>query len=223
MHASRQAHGHSPRDAGSTRPYGAAGQPRTRSSLTLPPREHRQRDRGANGGALAVDLLTGAVAGAVGVWAMDRVDWFLYERGLDTPETRRQTEAARPGGMDPAHVTAKMAADAIGVRLSSPKENPAGLAVHYSLGIMPGMLYGAMRERVDYVGRGRGLGYGFALFVVEDEIANPLLGIAAPPGRYPWTAHARGLVAHLVYGFVTDAVLSLLNGRRYAGRSRRRS
>jgi uncharacterized membrane protein YagU involved in acid resistance len=153
---------------------------------------------------------------------MDRVDWFLYERGLDTPETRRQTEAARPGGMDPAHVTAKMAADAMGVRLSSPKENPAGLAVHYSLGIMPGMLYGAMRDRVDYVGTGRGLGYGFALFVVEDEIANPLLGIAAPPGRYPWTAHARGLVAHLVYGFVTDAVFSLLNGSRRSGRSRRR-
>jgi uncharacterized membrane protein YagU involved in acid resistance len=154
---------------------------------------------------------------------MDRVDWFLYERGLDTPKTRRQTEAARPGGMDPAHVTAKMAADAMGVRLSSPKENPAGLAIHYSLGIMPGMLYGATRDRVDYVGAGHGLGYGFALFVVEDEIANPLLGIAASPGRYPWTAHARGLVAHLVYGFVTDAVLSLLNGRRHSGQSRRKS
>jgi hypothetical protein len=174
-----------------------------------------------DGGELAFDVLKGAVAGAVGVWAMDRVDWFMYERGLDTPETRRQTEAARPGGMDPAHVTAKMAADAIGVRLSSPKENPAGLAVHYSLGIMPGMLYGAMRGRVDYVGAGRGLGYGFALFVLEDEIANPLLGTAAPPGRYPWTAHARGLVAHLVYGLVTDAVLSLLNGGR--GRPRRGS
>jgi hypothetical protein len=116
----------------------------------------------------------------------------MYERGLDTPETRHQTEAARPGGMDPAHVTAKLAADSMGVRLSSPKDNPAGLAVHYSLGILPGMLYGATRDRVDYIGAGRGLGYGFALFVLEDEIANPLLGSAAPPGRYPWTAHARG-------------------------------
>ena len=161
--------------------------------------------------------------GPNGVWAMDRVDWFMYERGLDTPETRRRTEAARPGGMDPAHVMAKMGADAMGVRLSSPKENPAGLAVHYRLGIMPGMLYGAMRDRVDYVGAGRGLGYGFALFVVEDEIANPLLGTAAPPGRYPWTAHARGLVAHLVYGFVTDTVFSLLNRSSHLRRSERRS
>ena len=185
--------------------------------------EATDRTTRGDGGELAFDVLKGAVAGAVGVWAMDRVDWFMYERGLDTPETRRQTEAARPGGMDPAHVTAKMAADAIGVRLSSPKENPAGLAVHYSLGIMPGMLYGAMRDRVDYVGAGRGLGYGFALFVLEDEIANPLLGTAAPPGRYPWTAHARGLVAHLVYGLVTDAVFSLLSGRRQSRPSQRRS
>ncbi|MBL0407860.1 DUF1440 domain-containing protein [Microvirga aerilata] len=169
-----------------------------------------------------IDLLKGAVAGAVGVWVMDRVDWFMYERGLDTQETRCQTEAARPGGMDPAHVMAKMGADAVGVRPSSPKENPAGLTVHYSLGIMPGMLYGGMRERVNYVGAGRGLGYGFALFVIEDEIANPLLGTAAPPGRYPWTAHARGLIAHLVYGFVTDAVFSVLSGTRHPRRLQRR-
>jgi uncharacterized membrane protein YagU involved in acid resistance len=61
---------------------------------------------------------------------------------------------------------------------------------------VPGVLYGAMRDRVDYVGTGRGLGYGFDLFVAEHGIASPLLGIAAPPGRYPWTAHARGLVSH---------------------------
>lgn len=181
-------------------------------SGALPRPRHDDEEDRPGGGELGLDVLKGAIAGAVGVWAMDRVDWYLYERGLDTAETRWQTEAARPGGMDPAHVIAKEAANAAGVELSSPKENPAGLAVHYSLGIMPGMVYGAMRDRVEYVGAGRGLGFGAALFVLEDEIANPLLGTAAPPGRYPWTAHARGLVAHLVYGVVTDAVLSLLKG-----------
>ena len=213
-----EAHHQTSRDPGSDQ----LGQTRTQSLNGHVPEEFR-RAGDPQSRELALDLLKGAVAGAVGVWAMDRVDWFMYERGLDAPETRRRTEAARPGGMDPAHVMAKMGADAMGVRLSSPKENPAGLAVHYSLGIMPGMLYGAMRDRVDYVGAGRGLGYGFALFVIEDEIANPLLGTAAPPGRYPWTAHARGLVAHLVYGFVTDAVLSLLNGSSHSRRSQRRS
>jgi hypothetical protein len=136
--------------------------------------------------------LKGEIAGAAGVWAMDRVDWWMYLRGLDTPETLRETEAARPGGMDPAHVMAKTAADAAGVGISSPKQNPAGLAVHYSLGILPGALYGAMRERVEYVGAGRGLAYGFALFLLENEIANPLLGTAALPGRYPGTAMCAG-------------------------------
>ena len=48
---------------------------------------------------------------------------------------------------------------------------------------------------------------GFVTDVVEDELANPLLGIAAPPGRHPWQAHARGLIAHLIYGVATDVAL----------------
>ena len=167
---------------------------------------------GSNTSGVAVDMLKGAVAGAAGVWVMDRLDWFLY--GRESAETRQRTEDARPGGRDPAHVMAGMAADAVGVELASPKQNPAGLAVHYSLGILPGALYGALRSRVDYLGAGRGLLFGLGLFVVEDELANPLLGTAAPPGRYPWQAHARGLVAHLVYGLVTDVVFGALRGSR---------
>jgi hypothetical protein len=167
---------------------------------------------GSNTSGVAVDMLKGAVAGAAGVWVMDRLDWFLY--GRESAETRQRTEDARPGGRDPAHVIAGMAADAVGVELASPKQNPAGLAVHYSLGILPGALYGALRSRVDYLGAGRGLLFGLGLFVVEDELANPLLGTAAPPGRYPWQAHARGLVAHLVYGLVTDVVFGALRGSR---------
>ncbi len=170
---------------------------------------------------VAADMFKGAVAGAAGVWVMDRLDWFLY--GREGAETRRRTEDARPGGRDPAHVMAGMAADAVGVDLASPKQNPAGLAVHYSLGILPGALYGALRNRVGYLGAGRGLLFGFGLFVAEDELANPLLGTAAPPGRYPWQAHARGLVAHLAYGLVTDVVFGALSGSRRPAAARRLS
>ena len=169
---------------------------------------------------VAADMFKGAVAGAAGVWVMDRLDWFLY--GRESAETRRRTEDARPGGRDPAHVMAGAAASAVGVELASPKQNPAGLAVHYGLGVLPGALYGALRDRVEYLGTGRGLLFGLGLFVVEDELANPLLGTAAPPGRYPWQAHARGLVAHLAYGLATDAAIGALGGsrRRAAGRRR---
>lgn len=176
---------------------------------------------GSDTGGVTAGMLRGAVAGAAGVWAMDRVDWFLY--GRERAETRRQTEGVRPGGRDPAHVIAGTAAKAVGVDLASPKQNPAGLAAHYSLGILPGALYGALRDRVGYLGAGRGLLFGLGLFVVEDELANPLLGTAAPPGRYPWQAHARGLVAHLAYGVVTDVIFGALSKSRHPAATSRRA
>lgn len=90
--------------------------------------------------------------------------------------------------------------------------------MHYGLGVLPGAIYGALRDRVGCVGAGRGMIFGFGLFVVEDELANPLLGTAAPPGRYPWQAHARGLIAHLIYGVATDAALDMLGATSRAER-----
>lgn len=162
--------------------------------------------------SVAIDLFKGALAGAFGVWAMDRVDGFFYEQ--ESQNTRNRTIANRPRGEDPAHVIAGKAADAVGMPLTGPGRDEAGIAVHYSLGILPGALYGALSSRVEAIGAGRGLGYGAALFVIQDELANTALHIAGPPLGYPWQAHARGLVAHLVYGCVTDTVFRILGRRR---------
>lgn len=54
---------------------------------------------------------------------------------------------------------------------------------------------------------GYGALYGLALFVVMDEAAAPLTGSDSGPVRYPWQAHARGLVAHLVLGIITEVLL----------------
>lgn len=158
--------------------------------------------------SVATDMLKGAVAGAVATWVMDRVDWAMYRR--EDPKSRRRTWAVRPEHKDPAHVIASRAARAIGVK-PPPQNHPAGTAVHYAIGIAPAAIYGATRDRLPGVGAGRGLAFGLAMFVVEDEVANPLMGFAAPPQRYPWQPHARGLVAHLVYGLVTDAAFNLLD------------
>ncbi len=40
-----------------------------------------------------------------------------------------------------------------------------------------------------------------------DETATPLTWIASAPDRYPWQAHARGLIAHVVLGIATDILL----------------
>lgn len=83
---------------------------------------------------MMADALKGALAGSIGMWVMDRVDWFNFEQ--EDPAARRWTEQVRSHGLDPAHVMA---------------------------------LYG-----------------------------------------YLWQAHARGCLAHLVDGLVTDAVVSAL-------------
>ena len=87
----------------------------------------------------------------------------------------------------------------------------AGKAVHYGLGIAPGAIYGAYRDSIPGPSAVRGLGYGLALFLFQDEFVNSAVGTAAKPGEYPWQAHARGLVAHLALGLATEMALNGMN------------
>ncbi len=82
------------------------------------------------------DALKGANAGAVGVWLMDRVGWFLYRR--EASAALRREKSARVAGKDAAHVAAGKAARAFGITLSPSEPHPAGLVVHYALGVVPG-------------------------------------------------------------------------------------
>ena len=105
---------------------------------------------------------------------------------------------------------AGMAERAAGAEPSPPQHHAAGTGIHYAIGIGPGALYGALRDRVPQVGAARGALYGLALFLLQDELGNAALRTGADPRAYPWQTHARGLAAHLVYGVVTDAALSAL-------------
>lgn len=164
------------------------------------------------GNSTAWRLASGAVAGAAGVWAMDRVDWFLV--GVQDPAAWRTSQAVRPHGKDPAHNMAGMLANALGMK-PPPQPHAAGIAVHYAVGILPSALYGVVRDRLP-AGPARGLLFGIAAWALADELMGPLTGAAAPPGRYPWQTHARSLVAHLVFGAVTDAVFIALAKRSRA-------
>ena len=159
---------------------------------------------------IAADLAKGAAAGAAGVWIMDRVDWFMVEHG--DQEAWRQTQEVRPNHKDPAHNMAGVVAKAIGAEPPS-QPHPAGIAIHYAVGMAPAAFYALNRRRLPGGPLSRGLLFGLGMFIVEDEVLNPLAGLAAPPGRYPWQAHARGLISHLVLGVVTEAILSALDRR----------
>ena len=171
-------------------------------------------------GTIAADLAKGAVAGAAATWVMDRVDWAMVEH--ENPEAWRRTQSVRPNGKDPAHNMVGAMAKAIG--LNPPDQpHPAGIAMHYALAMSSTALYGAVRHRVPGGVLGRGALLGLSMFALEDELMNPMIGAAAPPRRYPWQAHARSVVAHLVLGVVTEAVLSVFDqlGDRSKARSSR--
>lgn len=185
--------------------------------------------------SVAVDMLLGAVAGAVGVWAMDRVGWFLYNHenpgaaarelqarrgGDDVEYTDAENEAldrnpqAQPAGKDVAHVAVEKAARMTGINVHTGQPNTAGVAVHYALGIAPGALHAVIRRQVPVMQAGGGALYGLGLFVINDEVVAPSLGLASGPTEYPWQAHARGAVAHMVLGVVTESLLRVFDRLR---------
>lgn len=156
-----------------------------------------------------MSVAKGLIAGVAGVWALDRVTWFMWNR--EDPEALEREKLARPGGMDPAHVIAHKIAHGLGTELTPAQPHPAGIAVHYMLGVVPGAIYGAMRKEQSKPQIGRGLGIGLGLFLLQDELGNSLLGTSGSPRQYPWQAHARGLVGHLVYGAALEGALALLD------------
>lgn len=156
--------------------------------------------------SLVAGAVVGAAAGAIAVWAMDRVDWFAYNH--ESEEARQRTIAARPSGKDPAHIMVDKVAGMAGKEITQP--HPAGIAAHYSLGIAPGVIYGALHESLPGLSAGRGTLFGLGLFLMQDEGLNAVTGLSGKPQQYPWQAHARGLVAHVVYGVVMDSVVRLV-------------
>ena len=51
-----------------------------------------------------------------------------------------------------------------------------------------------------------GMCFGTAVWLGADEIALPALHLSKPPQEYPLSLHTSALLAHWVYGFVTEVV-----------------
>jgi hypothetical protein len=162
------------------------------------------------GDSMLGGLICGAIAGAAGVWALHEVDKYLMAR--ESIATRQATIAARPDGLDPAHILAARATKAMGAELAHPENNSVGLAVKYAVGIIPAAILGALRDRLGWLTAGRGFAFGVTTWAIEDEWATAKAGLAGPPSKYPWQVHGRGFIGHVVYGLTVDAVLRVLKG-----------
>ena len=53
-----------------------------------------------------------------------------------------------------------------------------------------------------------GIPFGAAFWMVVDEGALPLLGLAKGPTAYPSSTHAYALASHLVFGLTAEVVRS---------------
>jgi len=168
-------------------------------------------------GDVALKVVAGFAAGALGVWALDRLDWFMW--GQEDAEARARTTAVRPDGEPPAQALVSKMENATGKHLEPGTHETASQVVHYAIGIAPAIGYALLRDKLPISGVARGALYGAGLFLTQDEVLNTVTGLGAKPQDYPWQAHARGIVAHTTYGIVTELALVLVDRIRI-GRAR---
>jgi hypothetical protein len=164
----------------------------------------------SNRSAWWVDAARGAVAGAVATWVMDLVTTGLYV--AQSEEVTAREVAARPGGRSSVGNLIARTEELTGLELNDRQRDILAQVIHYGLGVGPGALYAIARGRVPLMGAGRGLLYGLALFLVNDEYMNTRLGLAGAYGAYPVETHWRGLVGHAALGVTTDTGIDLLGG-----------
>lgn len=154
------------------------------------------------------DAIAGGIAGAVATWVMDLTTTGMYD--AQSADVNRREEAAHPNGRSSVGNMVAQLESVLGLRLTDDERTRLTSVVHYGLGVAPGAMYGVVSRRVPALRFGGGLGYGLALFVVNDEWMNTALGLAGPFSAYPREAHLRGLVGHAVLGTMTEAVISSL-------------
>ena len=170
-------------------------------------------------------LARGTLAGVAGLVAMDLFSRAMKNVGSsssesDEPDGERRLDDislvgphAKEG--EPATVAVGRIAyeKVLGSEPSRERGAQLGKAVHWGYGLAVGALFGLLERRLPDNDLGSGLGYGAALWLLGDELAVPLLGLAEGPTAHPARVHVQALGAHLVYGLATGAAMKAMEGR----------
>ncbi len=166
---------------------------------------NKQRNRKAWKG-----LVAGVVAGVVASWSMDRFQYWWLSFGEDDELQLQQAPSEERNAEEPATVkTASAISEGVfGHGLTAREKEIAGPIVHYGVGTTAGAVYGLAAEYEPDVTTLAGIPFGAAFWMVVDEGALPLLGLAKGPTAYPLSTHAYALVSHLVFGLTAEVVRS---------------
>ena len=187
----------------------AAGWPVTISMISTASSDRRTQTLLAD---IAVGLFAGLVATQVTNLAQGPLQWV-------TPDSvGRQEKRVRPGGSSSLVAARKTA---YGLDRSPNRQGMAllGKAIHFGIGMAWGPVYGLLRRHGGLGPFGAALASGAAMSLVLDEGVVPALGLSAPNRDYPAFTHARGFLAHLVYG--AAAALAAEGLGRLVGRAPR--
>ena len=154
-------------------------------------------------------LVAGVVGGVVASWTMDRFQyWWLSFGGGDERELQQAPPSEEGNREEPATVktAAAISEGVFGHSLTVKEKEIAGPIVHYAVGTTAGAVYGLAAEYEPDVTTLAGIPFGAAFWMVVDEGALPLLGLAKGPTAYPISTHAYALASHLVFGLTAEVV-----------------
>jgi hypothetical protein len=150
----------------------------------------------STGARLARGILSGAIAGLVASFAMDRFQALASAMSSDGSGGEPATEQA-------ADAAAKVVT---GHELPAADKPLGGQSVHYALGTLLGVVYGVAAEFRPQVTAGFGTAFGTGIALLLDEAAVPAVGLGEAPWKTPVSTHLYGLTSHLVFGAVAEGV-----------------
>jgi len=165
-----------------------------------------------------MDPIKGAVAGAIG-GAAGAYTMELFQDWWNGAEQRLAPTRRAHAAKDTAEKSAEPATVKVADRISKkaldsgvPDElkPAAGLAVHYTTGATIGAIYGFVAEILPPARMFNGLLMGSIVWWTADNMAVPAQGLGKKPEQTPPSKHAYALASHLVYGFTTELVRSIV-------------
>jgi hypothetical protein len=162
-------------------------------------------------GGVRPSLWKGLVAGFVATQALDWLSTILYER--EDRRTRRAEDRTRRH-RHAYEVAVERLSRRAGLDLDRKQVGRWGWRFHKVFGVLGGPGYLVLRRAFPRLGRGLGLVFGTAFFVVVDEILVPALRLTPGPRAFSWKVHGRGAVSHLAYGVAAEATTRLLTRPR---------
>jgi putative membrane protein len=173
-------------------------------------RRVEEMNKQSNGNAWK-GLVAGVVGGVIASWTMDRFQyWWLSFAGDNERDLEHAPRFEEGNPEEPATVrTASAISEGVfGHNLTAREKEIAGPVVHYAVGTTAGAVYGLAAEYEPDVTTLAGIPFGAAFWMIVDEGALPLLGLAKGPMAYPISTHAYALASHLVFGLTTEVIRS---------------